>query len=145
MLGDGEQSVVESAEDVQTVKTDGVLSLDDARTLVNESLQGVADGYYERERQAEEGLVSSVDALGKDVQLLVASAADAKGAEGDAQGDSSYVVVVDAEQWATAQRCWGFAKSGLQVALFLELVLVLVACAMLGSRLWSDFSRGWRR
>ena len=59
--------------------------------------------------------------------------------------DSASTVTIDAGQWQEMRDSWLYCKSGLQVGLFLVLVLALIVAALLGNRLWSAFAKGWRK
>lgn len=61
-----------------------------------------------------------------------------------ASSDGVTYVALNDDQWAEVQSCWGWAKSCASFGLFLVLVCTLIVSALLGSRLWSAFSKGWR-
>lgn len=123
-----------------------VVTLDDVHKLVDNALSD----YYERQDLAMESYCNdvsggidavndSVGALSSKVDALAANVDDSKEAQ------ENLVVTLDEGQWTTVQRCWGWGKAAGQVALFLELVILLMVCTLLGTRLWDAFSKGWRK
>ena len=90
----------------------------------------------------------AIDALGARLDSLLASGS-AESEVSTSQADSAdsgvtYEVVLTDSQWADVQRCWGWAKHGAGVGLFLALLCVLLLAALLGNRLWVSFGEGWR-
>lgn len=137
-------------ESAQHTQTDGgggyeVVALDDVRTLLVESYEEVASQYDQRGAERDEVLSHDLQQVAAGLQSL-ADAQEATAAQEDSENDASAtVVVLDQQQWADVQRCWGWAKAGLATGLFICLVTTLLVAALFGSRLWSAFSKGWRK
>lgn len=139
------QEIGEVGNDSQVVQ---VVAVDDVQSVVDAAVTDALARYGE-------GAQPPTDyATTADVQAVALSLADdIKGVKADVEAvadtrsDASEVVAValDEQQWATVQKCWGWAKAGAQVGIFLELLLLFFVCAMLGGRLWDAFSKGWRR
>lgn len=131
----------------QTQRQDGI-SYEDAQALISQTAEEVAASYYEHEREADAtyaaDLQSLGDALSGDIKAL-SSGVDALSAKEDSKAGETVVVVLDSSQWAEIQKCWGWAKAGAQVGVYLALVCTLMVCAILGTRLWGSFSKGWRK
>lgn len=121
---------------------------------LDEALDEVVQVYEERiseSDQAWDSIAHSVEDLGSAISTL---SGDVTGLSGDvrALSDSSpssddstvYSVALTDAQWAEMQQAWSWAKSCGSVVLFLCLVSTLISCAILGSHLWTHFSRGWR-
>lgn len=121
-----------------------VVTLDDAITLVGDSVSAY-DSAVDARYQA---LADSLASISSDVAAVADSQAmtakQVSKLAGASDGDSSYVVVLDDTQWETVRDCWVWAKSGLSISLFLLLVCTLLVAAVLGNRLWTAFSQGWR-
>lgn len=115
-----------------------VVSLDDARAMVDDALDRSTTVYVQRLDSDSKATGERLDAIDSSLVAL-AKANDAK------SEPSPAVVVLDAEQWQTIQRCWGWAKSAGAVALFVMLCCTLFVCVLIGQRLWTAFTRGWRR
>ena len=99
------------------------------------------DGYGLSKSSEVANVDAKVDSLSQSVAAN-AQRLDALAAA-SAEGSETVVSVSDA-QWAEMRDCWLHAKASMSVGLFLALVLTLLCAAVLGSRLWADFSRGWR-
>lgn len=59
--------------------------------------------------------------------------------------ETNSTVLIDDAQWAEMRESWLWAKNCAAVGLFLALVGVLMVAAIFGNKLWSAFSKGWRR
>lgn len=69
-------------------------------------------------------------------------AADVNETRGD---DGNATVQIDSAQWQQMRESWLWAKDCASLALFLVLVASLFVAALLGTKLWEGFSKGWRR
>lgn len=90
-----------------------------------------------------ESLRGEIRALGDKVVDLESSVlADS---EGDTVNEvASTVVVLDSAQWEEVRDAWGWCKPGISLMLYLTMVVTLLVAALLGTRLWNAFSKGWR-
>lgn len=61
-----------------------------------------------------------------------------------ADGGTDGVVLVDETQWETVTAHMDYIKQSLSVQLFLFLLVLVVLSAVLGTRIWSTISEGWR-
>ena len=130
-----EQTDTEQQSDTQQVEQRPVADLETVQQVVEQS---VSEGM----REHADTQSASVDDLARSVDALVA----AQAAEGDTSvGDGPVTVVMSDTQWAEMREAWLFAKGGMQVCLYLALVCTLLVASLLGNRLWSAFSQGWRR
>ena len=130
-----EQTDTEQQSDTQQVEQRPVADLETVQQVVEQS---VSEGM----REHADTQSASVDDLARSVDALVASQAT----EGDTSaGDGPVTVVLSDAQWAEMRDAWMFAKGGMQVCLYLALVCTLLVASLLGNRLWSAFSQGWRR
>ena len=122
-----------------------VVSIDEVQTLVNDAIVA----YDQRLHESEQNYASSLEGLRADLSGDISGIKGsvdnlAKASADGAKADEVYIVQLDGEQWATLQKCWGWSKAGAQVGLYLALLILLMVCALLGNRLWSAFSKGWR-
>ena len=131
----------ESAVSPESPAAGDAITKSDAASLVQEVIDANAAN------------ASRHDAVLADIAARLASIDDelaqthdeVKAIGADEGAKTSAVVLLDDQQWSDLQRCWGWAKGGVQVGLFLVLVLACFVGALLGSRLWGAFSKGWRR
>lgn len=122
-----------------------VVTLDDAASLVGDALgsyDSAVDARYQDLSADLAGLSASVSALADSQDLTTKQVS--KLASSSPDSTATYVVALSSEQWDTVRECWVLAKTGGALALFLALVCTLLVAALLGSRLWSAFSKGWR-
>lgn len=115
-----------------------VILFDDVRDAFGE----VISQYQEREDVRDGAIRETLDRVSESLDGFVVAAADEDDSE---SAVGSAVVMLDSQQWADVQRCWGWAKSGLSAGLFLSLLCAVLLAALLGTRLWAEFARGWRR
>lgn len=131
----------------QTQQPQGI-SYEDAQALISQTADAVAESYWQHEREADAAYAEDLESLGAslsgDLKALTAGV-DALSAKEDSKAGETVVVVLDSSQWAEIQKCWGWAKAGAQVGVYLALVCTLMVCAILGNRLWGSFSKGWRK
>lgn len=125
------------------------LTADDVRQIVDDAINASITANDERMATAEQSLSNDIAGLGEVIrggndEVIKAIAAGNEDTKAGASGEVVTVQVSDS-QWATMQKCWGWAKAGAQVGIFLELLLLFFVCAMLGGRLWDAFSKGWRK
>ena len=116
-----------------------VVTLDDARAMVDYAVVETGNAQLERQDATLSVLTDKIDGVDVAVRALAKAVSD----EGDTT--TSAVVVLDGEQWSVIQRCWGFAKGAGVVCLFTMVACTLFVCVLVGQRLWDAFSRGWRR
>ena len=91
-------------------------------------------------------LVGSMDSLSGEVALLgekVDSASAANDAKGSEVQTVSVVLDSSLQERFDSYEVWMHSSFG--VLLFLSLVCTLLVASLLGNRLWSAFSEGWRR
>lgn len=123
-----------------------VVSLDEAMDAVVEVYEdriSDSDAAWDSVAHSVEALGSAVSSLSGQVTALdedVRSVSEASPSE----SETVYYVALNEAQWSEAQQAWGWAKSCGSLILFLCLVSTLVLCSILGSHLWTHFSRGWR-
>lgn len=108
---------------------------------VQDALDNVLESHSDGDSKVQQQIADATQGLHDDLGVLNAKLDGIK-SEG---GESSGVVVIDATQWDTVARCWGWAKTGASMALFLALVMCCLLAANLGTHLWSTFGEGWRR
>lgn len=111
-------------------------------TLTDAQLRAVLDEYSLARSSDVQTISQKLDTVSAGV-ASVGQKAD--GISAALSSDAAPVVVIDGGQWSEMQDAWLWCKSGMQVGLFLVLLLSLCCAAMLGSRLWSAFSKGWRK
>lgn len=129
-----EQTDTHQQSDTQQVEQRPVADLETVQQVVEQS---VSDGM----REHVDTQSASVVDLARSVDSLVAS----KAAEGDyTVADGTVTVVISDTQWAEMRESWLYAKGVMQVSLYLALVCTLLVASLLGNRLWSAFSKGWR-
>lgn len=141
---DERQEIREEGNDAQVVQ---VVAVDDVQYVVDAAVSDALARYGEGvQPPTDYATTADVQAVALSLSHDISGVKSDVKALADSKSDASEVVVVtlDSQQWETVQRCWGWAKAGAQVGLYVELVLLLVVCAMLGNRLWDAFSKGWR-
>lgn len=112
------ETVSKGLQDVQTTISDG-----DAKTSAQ--LDGIA---------------ATLDSESQTLDALLVKLGESR------QGETTnQTVVIDAGQWSEMRESWLWAKNCAGVALFLALVGVLMVSAIFGNKLWSAFSKGWRK
>lgn len=131
----------ESAVSSESPASGDALSKSDAASLVQE----VIDANAANASRHDAVLADIAARLASIDDELVQTHDEVKAIGADDGAKTSAVVLLDEHQWSDLQRCWGWAKGGVQVGLFLVLVLACFVGALLGSRLWGAFSKGWRR
>lgn len=121
---------------VETVPDDGAVSVvsEPVEDTALEPVVGVVDV---------EGLRGDIDALGDKVVSLE-SGIRALTSDDAADTDACAVVVLDSSQWQEVREAWGWCKPGISLMLYLAMVVTLLVAALLGTRLWSAFTKGWR-
>lgn len=111
-------------------------------TLTDTQLRAVLDEYAYARSADVQSLSTKVDTIsqavasdGQKIDSLSTAVAE----------NSASTVTIDAGQWQEMRESWLYCKSGIQVGLFLVLVLSLIVAALFGNRLWSAFAKGWRK
>lgn len=104
--------------------------------MTYEQVSQIADDALARSLASDDALASDVRALSSSVSAL----AESNESEGVTQS-----VTLDSEQWTLISDYVTYSSEVFRVQNFLLLALLFVACALLGTRLWSDLARGWRR
>lgn len=156
MAEDATQVVDNTIQPVEQPATGGVVRDDasvtdtvsqitqDYKTQVQETGQAVVDTVNEGNQTLGRQIGEITDSL----QVLSQSQEDnnrilAKLSDRESGSQVTTVAIAD-NQWQEMRQSWLWAKSAASVALFLCLVVTCLVSAMLGTRLWSAFSKGWR-
>lgn len=136
MLSESEIVAIDESSSVEQLPIEPVQVIDD-ESMDREPVQSTSVDQL----MAIEDLGRRIDALGDGVQALAAGNTD------DDEVATADVVVMELSdgQWQEIRESWGWCKAGFSVALFLALVCTLLVAAIFGNRLWSAFSKGWRR
>lgn len=136
MLSESEIVAIDESSSVEQLPIEPVQVIDD-ESMDREPVQSTSV----EQLMAIEDLGRRIDALGDGVQALAAGNTD------DDEVATADVVVMELSdgQWQELRESWGWCKAGFSVALFLGLVCTLLVAALFGNRLWSAFSKGWRR
>lgn len=124
-----------SATDGETEQAPA-LTVEQVQDAVDKAIESHSDDDSETQRE----IADATQGLHDDIGVLNAKLDAIK-----STGGESSVVVIDSSQWDTVARCWGWAKTGASMALFLALVMCCLLAANLGTHLWSIFGEGWRR
>ena len=125
-----------SATDDQAAQS-ASLTVEQVQDAVDKAIESHSDD----DSQVKREIADATQGLHDDLGVLNAKLDSIKAAGGESSG----VVVIDASQWDTVARCWGWAKTGASMALFLALVMCCLLAANLGTHLWSVFGEGWRK
>lgn len=124
------------------------LTRDEVDSLVRKALEDYETRRREDDAENVSTLSSSIEQVGVGVDDCVTGVSALSGKLDDlaevVESEGNTVVVLDSGQWQDIQRCWGWTKNAAGVALFLVLVTTLLVSALLGSRIWDTFTKGWR-
>lgn len=122
--------------------TDGETEQAPALTVeqVQDAVDKAIESHSDDDSKVQQQIADSAQGLHDDMGVLNAKLDAIK-----STGGESGVVVIDDSQWDTVARCWGWAKTGASMALFLALVACCLLAANLGAHLWSTFGEGWRK
>lgn len=138
--------VSDSSADVVDGSQDGLSNL---LGSVAGSLGSIDGNLSELRRGTEEGfgtLGSRLESLESGQALLSDQLnGTAEGVQDDGNENRTYVVEIESNQLAALQSHIERNGNIGSVSLFVSLLCTLLVAALLGSSLWTTFSRGWRR
>lgn len=131
------------ADDIETLPVESVPD-DGAVAVVDEPADSALEPVVTVDLESLRGEISELgDKVGYLESGLRAQSSDSSASSSDE--DSQAVIVLDSSQWFELQDVWAWCKPGFSLALFLVTVNTFMVAALLGTRLWSAFSEGWRR
>lgn len=110
--------------------------------VTDAQLRAVLDEYALARTSDVQSLSTKIDTISS---AVAANGEKIDGVSTAVAENSATTVTIDASQWDDMRESWQFCKQGIQVGLFLVLVLALVVAALLGNRLWDAFAKGWRK
>ena len=135
-------SLAQSADPAPAVESERVLA-DEIRNLADELNSTRSDVDYIGV-QMQEGF-SEVDDDFKGVRKDIRSLSEQLNETAGGETVENCTVTISPDQWAQMRDSWLWAKDWAGLSLFVSVVCALLVAALFGSRLWSDFARGWRR
>lgn len=109
---------------------------------VSKGLQDVQGAISEGDEKTSaqlDGIAATLDSESQTLDAMLVKLGESKST------DTTNTVMIDNAQWAEMRESWLWAKSCAGVALFLVLVCVLIVSSIFGNRLWTAFSKGWRK
>ena len=98
----------------------------------------ISDGDEKTSAQLD-GIAATLDSESQTLDAMLVKLGESKST------DTTNTVMIDNAQWSEMRESWLWAKSCAGVALFLGLVCVLLVSAIFGNKLWTAFSKGWRK
>ena len=130
----------ERPADDLVVVDDGVDVAQTSEDAVSVDVLDAIESYATKQDAAIADLAGDLAGVHDDVLSL------SKTLEAGSKADSTdTVVVLTDSQWSEVRDAWGWCKGGFSVALYLALLCSLLLAALLGCRLWTAFSEGWRQ
>lgn len=136
-MADGTEEIIElDASATDGAQESAPLTVEQVQDAVDKAIESHSDD----DSKVQQQIADSAQGLHDDIGVLNAKLDAIK-----STGGESGVVVIDSSQWDTVARCWGWAKTGASMALFLALVMCCLLAANLGAHLWSIFGEGWRK
>lgn len=99
----------------------------------------ISDGDSKTSAQLD-GIAATLDSESQTLNAMLVKLGESNNSE-----TTNQTVVIDSGQWSEMRESWLWAKNCAGVALFLALVGVLMVSAIFGNKLWTAFSKGWRR
>lgn len=99
----------------------------------------ISDGDAKTSAQLD-GIAATLDSESQTLDAMLVKLGESNQSETNNQ-----TVVIDSGQWSEMRESWLWAKSCAGVGLFLALVGVLMVSAIFGNKLWTAFSKGWRK
>ena len=109
---------------------------------VSKGLQDVKDTITDGDAKTSaqlDGIAATLDSESQTLDAMLVKLGESNANE------TTSTVLIDKAQWDEIRESWLWAKSCASVGLFLALLCVLLVSAMFGNRLWSAFSKGWRK
>ena len=140
-------SVVEVVEDGGISQDASPDAADDTQqpTHLERTQEGSDDGKAKDYTKDFETVNTKLDMLGEGQTILYEQIGNAtRGAEVEERATNE-TVSIDGAQWQEMRESWLWIKGAAGIALFYAMVVTLLVAAVFGSRLWSAFSKGWRR
>lgn len=118
----------------QVVDLSGVV---DGQRVINDNVNSVSVSLNE----SINGVAGQLDVLQETTNEL---RNEVRSSNEQQEQQTGTAIVVDSSQWSEMQQAWWQARDTLAAAFFLEFVLVLLVAALVGTKLWGIFSKGWR-